>query len=124
MIYTASFATVTRLGDKVPVAISNGLPRWYHGARYKKLAPPFDLVRLYKAIENPDSEDQKMYISSYCEEVLQGLNPRDVIKDLVKISEGKDVVLLTQEASNEFSHRSIVRVWFQKAGIACEEIVK
>lgn len=124
MIYTASFAQVTRIGDKVPIAVSNGLPRWYHGARYKKLAPPFDLVRLFKAIEHPDEDDRVMYINSYMDAVLKNLDPQKVEQDLMKITGGKDAVLLTQEASNEFSHRHIIRMWLQDAGINSEELVR
>lgn len=124
MIYTASFAQVTKIGDKVPIAVSNGLPKWYHGARYKKLAPPFDLVRLFRTIEHPDEDDQAMYITSYVNNVLQHLDPKEVEKDLMALTNGKDAVLLTQEASNEFSHRHIIRLWLQDAGINSEEIVR
>ena len=41
MIYTSYFGKLKSLPKNiVPVAICGGLPEWYHGAWYKKLAPP------------------------------------------------------------------------------------
>ena len=40
MIYTSYFGKLKSLPKNiVPVAICGGLPEWYHGAWYKKLAP-------------------------------------------------------------------------------------
>jgi len=125
MIFIASFKSYYKLKECCLLAISNGLPKWYEGGRYKKLAPKHSWVMRYKELLNADSIDTKdvdMLVASYYEDVLQKLDPKEVYKELMEISGGNNVVLLSQESSNEFSSRLIVRKWFLNAGIDCEII--
>lgn len=125
MIYIASFKSIKRLNDCCQLAISNGLPDWYTGGRYKKLAPTVKWVKMFKAIQGSDSMDEKdveMLIGTYVQEVLDNLDPHVVYEELMQISEGRNIVLLSQESSNEFSTRLIVKEWFNHAGIKCDVI--
>lgn len=124
MIYTASFKITKRLADYCQLAISRGVPDWYKGGRYKKLAPPYQLVMLQKAAQQGEFSDTdvEMFTATYCNEVLFNLDPIQVEKELMSISNGKPVVLLSQEASDEYSIRHVIRAWFIQAGIECEEI--
>jgi hypothetical protein len=123
-IYIGSFKDMSRYRKNyTPIAISSGVPGWYTGKRYKKLAPPYDLMINYRHVNDCDEEDEIGYIKEYCQSVLSYLNPKDVYVDLEKLSDGKDVVLITQESSQEFSHRILVCAWLNNAGIECEEII-
>mgnify|MGYP004458066013 CR=1 FL=1 len=124
MIYTASFKIIKRLSDYCQLAISRGVPNWYKGGRYKKLAAPYQLVMLQKAAQQGtfDNDDIEMFSTAYYEEVLSKLNPYEVKEELMQVSGGKPVVLLSQEASDEYSIRHVIRAWFLQAGIECEEI--
>lgn len=126
MIYTASFALSAspKMSNKCLLAISNGLPAWYKGGRYKKLAPSYELIKLYKSfVSSADLTDKQMYAASYFKDVLDKLDPKKVLKELEQLGHGKDIVLLTQESADEFSHRILVRIWFNEAGIPCTEII-
>lgn len=125
MIFIASFKSIKRLNDCCQLAISNGLPDWYTGGRYKKLAPTLKWVRTFKVIQSTgtiDVKDMELLTGTYYEEVLNKLDPHAVYDELMKISEGRNVVLLSQESSDEFSTRLIVKTWFNKAGIECDII--
>lgn len=124
MIYTASFNIISRLSDYCQLAISSGVPNWYKGGRYKKLRPSYGFVKLLKAAQQGEftKEDIEMFSITYCEEVLADLDPHEVYKDLETIAQGRPIVLLSQEASDEYSVRHVLRAWFAQAGIECEEI--
>ena len=127
MIYTSSFKSLGRLGDCCQLAVSNGLPTWYSGGRYKKLAPPHNLVLLLKETLKQNNgilskEDIALFSRTYYYEVLDKLDPNEVYNDLLRIGNGKSVVLLSQEAEGEYSFRYVIKVWFSKAGLQCEEI--
>lgn len=123
-IYTASFNKLHRLTDYYQLAISNGLPSWFRGGRYKPLKPSFEYVRLLKSVQQSgmSAMDIIMFTNTYFEEVLDKLNPIDVYNDLINRACGKPVVLLSQEDSKEYSVRHVVREWFLRAGIDCQEI--
>lgn len=122
-VYVGSFASYNRYSKRiVPIAISNGIPSWYTGLRYKPLAPTYELVRTYRNADDCDQKDLKIYISTYIIEVLSKLNALTVYRELMKMSAGKPVILLSQESSSEFSHRKIVKSWFEKSSIHCEEL--
>jgi hypothetical protein len=81
------------------VGISQGVPKWYTGALYKKLAPPWEIVKI---------ENQATFRRLYHEMVLSHLNPVHVADDL----DGK--VLLCWEPSGQFCHRRLVAEWLEK----------
>jgi len=91
------------------VAISQGVPKWYKGKVYKKLAPSWALVKV---------EDEKEYVRRYKYEVLDRLDPAQVLKEL-----GEDAVLLCWEKPGEFCHRRIVAEWLEgELGIEVPEL--
>lgn len=126
MIYIASYKSLRKLKGFYTLAISNGIPASYYGARYKKLAPTYNWVRKLKTIlsskEGMTQEDKVSMIELYYDEVLSKYNPKDIYDELISIGDGRDVVLLTQEAYLEFSSRKIVQAWFVQQGLPCEEI--
>ena len=81
------------------VGISQGVPKWYIGALYKKLAPPWEIVKI---------ENEATFRRLYHEMVLSKLNPVHVADDL----EGK--VLLCWELPGQFCHRRLVAEWLEK----------
>ena len=81
------------------VGISQGVPKWYTGALYKKLAPPWEIVKI---------ENEATFRRLYHEMVLSKLNPVHVADDL----EGK--VLLCWELPGQFCHRRLVAEWLEK----------
>ena len=81
------------------VGISQGVPKWYTGALYKKLAPPWEIVKI---------ENEATFRRLYHEMVLSHLNPVHVADDL----EGK--VLLCWELPGQFCHRRLVAEWLEK----------
>ena len=51
----------------------------------------------------------------------------DTVEKMLKIyaeKNGKDFCILSQEHSDEFSHRMVVSTWFRRFGYEVEEIVK
>ena len=125
MIYIASFKSVRKLNDCCQLAISNGVPTWFVGGRYRKLAPTYQWVSMFKRIQAGGQlceDDIEKLIATYYRDVLMKLDPKEVYEELQSIANGKDVVLLSQEASNEFSTRLVVKSWFEKAGYQCEVI--
>lgn len=95
--------------DPNAVAISQGIPRWYKGRRYMKLAPSWDLIKI---------KDQNIYRRLYYEEVLSKLDPHQVYEDLG----GPDAIMLCWESPGKFCHRRIVAEWMGNAlGITIDE---
>lgn len=100
--------------DENAVAISQKVPPGYNGRTYKKLAPPWELVRKYKS----GSVEEKMFEQMYRKEVLNKLDSAQVVKDL-----GADAVLLCWEGSDKFCHRRIVAMWLEEElGIDVKEL--
>lgn len=129
-IYTGSFASIDiikKIGI-VPIAISTGIPEFYKGGlRYKELQPPVELTRQLRSLQKTfkiTEEDVRDYSHDYIKYVLANLNPDTTYNNLVKLAHGKNFALLSPEHSNEFSHRMIVRTWFERFGYECEEIIK
>jgi hypothetical protein len=107
MILTSNFKTAGHLPQAV--AISLGVPRGWAGRRYTRLAPNRRLVKIM---------DPTTFTRLYKSEVLDKLDPMQVIRDLG----GDNFVLLCWEAPGEFCHRRVVSVWMEKAtGIKVEE---
>lgn len=76
-------------------------------ARYLPLAPPIDLVERTK-YHSVSLED---YTKEYTERVLNKLDPKQVISDLLFISNDKPVILMCYESPDKFCHRHIVAKW-------------
>jgi len=102
--------------DIVKVSISLYQPRFGNFKIYKSLAPSESIFMEYKS--GKIGEDG--YIRRYKKEILEPLDIDKVIKDLMELSDGKDVVLLCYE-KDAFCHRHIDRLWFNGLGIECIE---
>ena len=122
MIYTSYFAKLHSLPDYiVPVSICGKAPEWYQGLQYKKLAPKYDFFMEWKR-----NKDNDFYIKCFQEQVLDKLNPTDVILDLSKMVYGynigeNDIALICYEKPSDFCHRHLVADWFNKNGVYCKE---
>lgn len=124
MIYTSYFGQLRNLPDTmVPIAICGGIPNWYSGLWYRKLAPKYKFFMEWK--ENHDNE---YYIKCFNEQVLNGLNAVDIVTELYQLmlandidSKEKNICLLCYEKPEDFCHRHLVADWLTKNGIECKE---
>ena len=132
MIYTSYFARLKDLpSNVVPVAICGGIPNWYKGKQYRKLVPVYDAFIRWKC-----DRDDELYNEAYKEQVLNRLNPLDVIMDLhmlmpevfdldmrspVYTSPDYHIALICYERPDDFCHRHLVADWLNEHGIKCEE---
>lgn len=117
MIYTTYFANLRNLpSDVVPIAICASVPSGFVGCKYSVLAPTYSILMEYKANHN-----EELYRTRYWNQILKGLNPRTVVKQLYDISCSRDIALVCYEKSSDFCHRHIVAEWLQANGIECRE---
>ena len=117
MVYTSYYAKLNKFpSNVVPISISKGIPSWYIGKSYNRLAPKWDTVKKYK-----DGGTWEDYIHEYHETVLDLLDQREVYDELMRLSNGLDVVLLCYEKSTDNCHRHIVAECLRTVGIDCEE---
>lgn len=122
MIYTSYFANVKNLPSGIiPIAICGGVPGWWCGLQYKKLAPKQEFFNEWK-----NSGDNGYYIKCYYEQVLSHLDPAQVYRELNKFVEytgscADNIALLCYEKPEDFCHRHLVAEWFNKNGIVCKE---
>ena len=124
MIYTSYYAKVKKFPENmIPVAISRGIPKWYEGVSYPKLAPLWNTVSTYKNnVENDKDYWENWDNNSYNETVLSKLNPQTVAEELQQlVGAGNIPVLLCYEKSSDFCHRSLAADWFEKAQIQAKE---
>jgi len=101
-MFTSYFAKAS--DDPNAVAISRGTPTNYSGRVYMPLAPPWELINLYKI-----NEDEEIYRNHYQHLILNNLDPLMTYKEL-----GEDAILLCWEGRNKFCHRRIVADWFER----------
>ncbi len=119
MIFTSYFTKLKELDQNglIPIAICGGIPDYYHGLWYRKLAPSWSIYSQYKETGQCD-----VYIKRYISEILSKLNPNQVYQDLYNLAgESYNFVLLCYERPDEFCHRHLVAEWFAENGICCKE---
>jgi len=112
MLKTSYFAK----SAKVPgaVSIARFPPKWYTGARYLPLAPEPDMLK----IGNWDE-----YRRRYRMEILDVLDPANVLRDLDVGGTGHDTILLCFEKDRTHCHRGLVAEWFHETkGIRVPEL--
>lgn len=119
-MYTGYYAQLKKyLADGLyPVSIAGKCPEWYHGAEYKKLAPKWSFFSEWK--NGSHKGDNDYYIKHFKEEVLDKLDPAQVIKELegfTGVSSDK-IILLCYEKPGDFCHRHLVADWLNNY---CEE---
>lgn len=109
-IYTSYFANLKNLPETiVPISICGKAPDGYNGWQYKKLAPKWEFFKKYK-----ETLDKDYYIKCFNEQVLNGLDPNTVIKEISVYSGGKDIALICYEKPEDFCHRHLVADWITK----------
>lgn len=117
MIYTSYFGNLKNIPKNIiPITICAGVPKFWKGLTYKKLAPSFDILMNWKKDKNNDK-----YVKNYIEKVLSKLNPNKVISELKELAQSEDIVLLCYETSGCFCHRNLVMEWLNLNNIKCEE---
>lgn len=95
------------------VSIASRAPGAFRGREYKQLAPKSWFLTKYKI-----DKDEEFYAEQYKAEVLDPLDPKEVLRDL-----GEDAVLLCWEKPGEFCHRRLVAEWFkEKLGVEVKEL--
>lgn len=108
-IYTSYFAKMKNIPDEiVRISICGKAPDWYDGIQYKKVAPKYGFFQEWKK-----NHDNNFYIEHFDAEVLDMLNAESVYRDLEKLSNGNDCVLLCYEKVGDFCHRHLVANWLQ-----------
>lgn len=119
-MYTGYYARAVeyRANGLIPVAISLGVPDWWHGPVYKKLAPTLGILANWRYSENsmPGAEREKRYLDEYTRIVLLNLDPKNVLEDLSKFGDIDKIVLCCYETPEEFCHRHIVASWLRVKG--------
>lgn len=138
MFYTTYFGYLRHIKDTdhiIPISIASKPPKWWDGLEYKKLAPSYDCLMKYKT-----TEDMVAYIKQYYEEILKPLNPDETLCELIRLLPRRHqlcidmvncplwdnphihIALVCYEKLEDFCHRHIDRVWFNKYGIQCNEL--
>ena len=121
MLYTSYFANMKNIPkNMICVSICGGVPKWYTGLQYKKVAPKYKFFMEWKENHNND-----YYIEHFNDEVLSKITPQEVVKDLEELTgQAKDIVLLCYEKPNDFCHRHLVSEWLRNNGLECKEFEK
>lgn len=97
-----------------PISIAAKAPIWYKGAEYKKLAPKWSFYSEWK--NGSHKGDNDYYTKHFKEEVLDKLDPEQVLKELVGFSgvSEDNIILLCYEKTGTFCHRHLVADWFNQ----------
>lgn len=115
MIHTSYFGALSDLSLMManPVAICGGVPDWYKGPWYRKLAPRWNTYSRYRDEIIGPGDYTKEYISS----VLSNLDPHIVVESMKAFYGGQSTLtLLCYEHPGEFCHRHLVAAWLREAG--------
>ena len=112
MLQTSYFARSAR--EPGAFSIARFPPKWFTGPRYLKLAPQPEMLKI---------GDWEEYRRRYRDEILSGLDPDEVLRDLNVEEAGHDVVLLCFEKDRTHCHRGLVAEWFSETkGIRVPEV--
>lgn len=97
-----------------PISIAAKAPVWYKGAEYKKLAPKWSFYSEWK--NGSHKGDNEYYTKHFKEEVLDNLDPEQVLKELEGFSgvSSDNIILLCYEKSADFCHRHLVADWLSE----------
>lgn len=107
-VYTSYFAMKSNLEKYgiTPVSIALWKPKWYEGLEYKKIAPKAFMLR--------GEYSQEEYEVFYERFVLEKLEVNEVLDDLERLGDGKDIALLCYEKPGDFCHRHLFADWVLK----------
>lgn len=112
-IYTSYFAKEKELKSKgvICVSICAFPPKWFNGVNLIQVAPKNDILLDYKK-----DQDKDKYIRRYYFEVLKNLDVESFIKELERISQGKDIALCCYEKIGDFCHRHLLAKYLNIKG--------
>lgn len=97
-MFTSNYASLHKIsGDLYPVAISQGVPKWYRGRVDKRLAPTWAMLRM-----NREDYDRAFALH------LERLDAEQIYREL-----GENAVLICYEKHNDWCHRRMVAEWFE-----------
>ena len=113
---TSYFARLKEIEN--PISICGKAPDWYKGPQFKKLAPKLWFFELYKSGEITSEE----YTEAYYAEVLNHLDPQEIVNKLIQVYNTKDFTLICYEKPEDFCHRHLVAEWLKNAGYDIEEL--
>ena len=65
--------------------------------------------------------DRELYIKTYYDTVLSGLDADSLIESL---NCDKSIVYVTFESYNEFGHKEAIKLWFEENGYDCVSLIK
>ena len=104
-IYTSYFSQMKALNNAgiVPINIALWPPKFFRGISIMYLAP--------KRYMLSGKLTREQYIESYRRDVLGRLNPVAVVREIERLSGGKDAALLCYEKPGEFCHRRLFAQW-------------
>jgi len=112
MLRTSYFAKSAR--NPGAVSISRFPPKWYTGAHTFTLAPAPDMLKI---------GDWEVFRQRYRDEVLAGLDPDAVLRELEELVPGRDIIMLCFEKERTHCHRGLVAEWFYETkGIRVPEV--
>lgn len=113
-VYTSYFANSRALNKAgvMQVSIARYSPKWFYGPRYTDVAPTGYMLS--------SMCNHEEYLRRY-DEILNKLNPQNVIEAIESISYGKDVALCCYEKPGEFCHRHLLSEWLRKNGYDVKE---
>lgn len=111
MIWISYFAQMRNFPkDFVPIVICGGIPNWYNGLWYRKVAPKLSFFTEWKK-----NHDNEYYIHYFNELVLKNKNPDNIIKEIIELANNaENIVLLCYEKSTDFCHRHLVANWINE----------
>ena len=97
-----------------PISIAAKAPIWYKGAEYKKLAPKWSFYSEWK--NGSYKGDNDYYTKHFKEEVLDKLDPEQVLRELEGFSgvSEDNIILLCYEKTGTFCHRHLVADWLNQ----------
>lgn len=120
-ISTSYFSKIKTFNDSFELlCIARLLPEWckpFNIITYRPFVPPKQLVLDYKN----DSITEAQYVEHYNTHILGILDPKIIIDELTRISQGRHVILFCYEHPRNFCHRKLVGVWLKNNGITCNE---
>ncbi len=114
-IYTSYFGKCKKIlqYNITPICIAVGVPKFFNGARCPELAPRYDMLKM--SVENYERDYFK---------ILSRLSAADIVENLEKLSEGKDVAIMCYEKDLDKCHRRYVKNWLEKElGIKVKEFL-
>jgi uncharacterized protein YeaO (DUF488 family) len=135
MIYTSYFARIKDLPKNyTPIAICIGVPSWWRGLTYNKIAPSQGLLNTYKS-----NHDTQYYTEKFTKQILDRTSPKRVLREIyntlprklqlqLKYEEGNwwknpnhHVVLICYKKPTDFCHRHLVAQWLSENDIPVTE---